>query len=77
LLVEPEQQALGEAVSFLLAGPQLAAAMGVEARRYAVNNFSFDRHVNAYDDLYRKVISDYCTKLTNRTRHGGNNDKVQ
>src|SRR5262249_15359544 len=59
LLVEPEQQALGEAVTFLLAGPQVAAAMGVKARRHAVNNFSFDRHVNAYDGLYRKVISEY------------------
>jgi glycogen(starch) synthase len=65
LLVEPEQQALGEAVCFLLAGPRVAAAMGVEARRFAVNNFGFDRHVNAYDSLYRKIISDYSTKLTN------------
>jgi len=65
LLVEPEQQALGEAVSFLLAGPQVAAAMGVEARRHAVKNFGFDRHVNAYDSLYRKIISDYSAKPTN------------
>jgi glycogen(starch) synthase len=62
LLVEPEQQAIGEAVSFLLARPEVAAAMGREARRRAVNNYSFDRHVNAYDDLYRKVILESNTK---------------
>src|SRR4030095_14355456 len=65
LLVEPEQQTLAEAVSFLLARAHVAAAMGVEARRHAVKNFGFDRHVNAYDSLYRKIISDYSAKPTN------------
>jgi glycogen(starch) synthase len=65
LLVEPEQQTLAEAISFLLARPHVAASMGVEARRHAEKNFAFDQHVNAYDTLYRKIISDYSTKLTN------------
>jgi glycogen(starch) synthase len=46
------------AIISLLERPELARQMGDAARRRAREVFSWERHVNAYDELYRKLISD-------------------
>jgi glycogen(starch) synthase len=57
LLVEPEDsRALAEAIAFLLERPEVARGMGEAARRRAQEVFSWERHVDAYDTLYRRLI---------------------
>ena len=57
LLVEREDEhALGLAIAELLEHPRRAERMGEEARRHARSSFRFDRHVDAYEGLYRRVI---------------------
>jgi glycosyltransferase involved in cell wall biosynthesis len=56
LLVDGENsQQLGEAIAFLLAHPEQAAAMGQAGSRRAQQLFSWDRCVEGYDALYRRV----------------------
>jgi glycogen(starch) synthase len=56
LLVEREDsQALAEAIAYLLDHPGIAAEMGQAARRRAHEVFGFQRHVDAYDALYRRL----------------------
>jgi len=58
LLVEKDDpQALAEAIAWLLAHPDQAAEMGQAARRRALEIFSWERCVDAYDALYRKVAT--------------------
>ena len=55
LLVEKEDaRGLAEAISFLIAHPDVAAQMGRAARRRVEAVFGWERHVNAYDVLYRQ-----------------------
>lgn len=57
LLVENENvPALTEAIAFLLVNPEVAAEMGRAGRRRAQALFSWERHIDAYDDLYEKLI---------------------
>jgi glycogen(starch) synthase len=64
ILVESEDTAaLAEAIACLLDHPDKAAQMGQGARHRAEEVFSFQRHVDAYDALYRKLTVD---------RHTGN-----
>lgn len=57
LLVEKENgTALAEAIAFLLDHPETALRMGQAARHRAQQVFSFERHVDAYDALYRQLI---------------------
>jgi glycogen(starch) synthase len=57
LLVEPEDsKALGEAIAWLLGNPHAAAEYGREARRQALEKFSFDRCADQYDALYRRLM---------------------
>jgi glycosyltransferase involved in cell wall biosynthesis len=59
LLVEPEDsKALAEAISFLLTHLDTAAQLGAEARRRALEMFNWDRCVDAYDALYRRLIQE-------------------
>jgi glycogen(starch) synthase len=44
------------AIMSLLQQPEIARQMGRAARLRAQDIFSWERHVNAYDELYRKVI---------------------
>jgi glycosyltransferase involved in cell wall biosynthesis len=56
LLVEPEDsRALAQAIELLLEHPASARAMGQAARRRVRELFSWARHVDAYDALYRKL----------------------
>jgi len=58
LLVEKENsKALAEAVSFLLSQPQAAAAMGDAARRRVQEVFSFKNCVDAYEVVYRRLMT--------------------
>ena len=53
--------------------------MGVEARRHAVRILALTGHVNAYDGLYRRIISDH-THNANELGHAPtvcNNDKLE
>jgi glycosyltransferase involved in cell wall biosynthesis len=57
LLVESDNSAqLRDATTFLLARPDIATRMGQAARRRMQTEFSWERHVHAYDALYRKMI---------------------
>lgn len=59
LLVEPEDsKALAEAISFLLEHLDTAVYFGGEARRRALEMFNWDRCVDAYDALYRRLIQE-------------------
>jgi len=56
-VVEPEDShALAEAIAHLLDHPEAATKMGEAARRRAQELFSWKRHVDAFDALYRRVI---------------------
>jgi len=57
LLVKPEdRERLAEAILFLLSHPQVAIAFGKAALRRAQETFSFNRYVDAYNDLYLSLI---------------------
>jgi glycosyltransferase involved in cell wall biosynthesis len=51
-------QALSEAIELLLKQPEKARCMGWAARERARKEFSWKRHVDAYDAQYRKLIMD-------------------
>lgn len=56
MLVPPDDPlALEAALSHLLDRPDLAVAMGKEARRRARSDFSLEQHVSSYDTLYRRL----------------------
>ena len=55
-LVEPEDvSGFAEAVITFLKNPALAVDMGKTARRRAKEMFGFERHVDAYDQLYHRI----------------------
>jgi glycosyltransferase involved in cell wall biosynthesis len=56
LLVEREDpSALAAAITRLLAHPDEAAALGERARVSALARFGWTAHVDAFDDLYRRL----------------------
>ena len=58
-LVEPENsRALAEAITFLLEHPGTAKQMGHTARDRAQKEFNWQKHVDAFDALYRELIMD-------------------
>jgi glycogen(starch) synthase len=58
LLVEKgDSRGLAEALAFLLDHPEVATAMGQTARRRVQEVFSFERCVDAYDTLYRRLTT--------------------
>jgi glycogen(starch) synthase len=57
-LVEKENsQALAEAIAFLLEHPTTATQMGQTGRTRALEQFGWDRYVDAYDTLYRRLVT--------------------
>lgn len=63
LLVEREDaRGLADAIASLLECPDDARRMGQAARRRGLEVFSFDRHVEAYDELYRTLVSNERTR---------------
>jgi glycogen(starch) synthase len=67
LLVERENSsAIAEAIAFLLEHPDVAAQMGRDARSRARDVFSWERFVDSYDALYRRLIRHAdCVDSTN------------
>src|SRR5437773_401145 len=47
--------AFARAITTLLDQPEIARQMGWAARRRAQELFSWDRYVDAYDEIYRKL----------------------
>ena len=63
LLVERDDfAALGPAVALLLDHPHIAVQMGDAARKRALQTFTFERHVNAYETLYVEVVERWRVK---------------
>jgi glycosyltransferase involved in cell wall biosynthesis len=61
LLIEPEDvSGLTDALSFLLAHPDRAAEMGSAGHRRVQELFSWEKCVDAYDALYRRLGGAYC-----------------
>jgi glycosyltransferase involved in cell wall biosynthesis len=59
LLVEPGNvPALAAAIASLLDQPVMAARLGRAARARARRCFGWDRHVDAYDALYRQLVGE-------------------
>jgi len=59
LLVEKEDSnGLAQAISFLLGHPEAAVSMGQAAQRRIEVAFSWEKHVDAYDTLYRRLIGE-------------------
>lgn len=57
LLVKNEDtHALAGTIAYLLDCPKVAVEMGLAGRRRAQELFSWERHINAYDELYKKLI---------------------
>jgi glycogen(starch) synthase len=60
LLVDNESSgALAEAIAYLLDHPKAATQMGQAARQRARDVFSWERCVNSYAAIYRKIIAGY------------------
>jgi glycogen(starch) synthase len=57
LVDKDDSQALAQAIAMLLDRPQTAQRMGAAARHRALDAFSFERHVEAYDAVYRRLIN--------------------
>lgn len=55
LVDDATPEAFAAAIRLLLEQPQTATAFGHAARRRAQELFSFERYVDAYDELYRKI----------------------
>jgi glycogen synthase len=56
MLVDPDaSQALAEAIALLLQRPDLRKQMGQAAQRRSGELFSWERFVDAYDALYRRI----------------------
>jgi glycogen synthase len=63
LLVDPgDWQGIAKAIEFLLRQPKVATQFGQAARRRIQALFSFERYVDAYDALYRKLTSK-CSRV--------------
>jgi glycosyltransferase involved in cell wall biosynthesis len=59
LLVEKEDSnALADAISFLIDKPDAAVRMGKSAQRRVEAVFNWEKHVDAYDALYRRLIGE-------------------
>jgi glycogen(starch) synthase len=57
LLVDKDDSTgLAHAIAFLIDNPDAAVRMGKAARRRAETVFSWEKHVNAYDALYKQLI---------------------
>ena len=72
LLVENENATeLAEAIRMLIERPEVAIRMGQAARNRAIKSFGWDRCVDAYDMLYRKLIQGVITASAEQVIHEG------
>jgi glycogen(starch) synthase len=64
LLVERENsQAIAAAIAYLLDHPDIAVKMGQAAQWRARESFNWERHVDAYDALYRRLRNEFVNAL--------------
>ncbi len=56
LVERDDSHALAEAITYLLDHPEVATRMGEAARRRAQELFSWTRHVDAFDAVYRRLV---------------------
>jgi len=69
LLTECENsRALAQAIELLLEQPERARRMGWAARERAQKEFGWERHVDAYEGLYRKLIMDAPSRASVNSR---------
>ena len=70
-LVVPKEDpvALADAMIRLLADPRRATAMGQNARRRALEHFGWEHFLDAYDALYRRLLDEPVTEVTDGSRH--------
>jgi glycosyltransferase involved in cell wall biosynthesis len=58
LIVErDDSNALAAAIAYLVDHPDMAAQMGRAARNRAQTIFDWERHIDAFDELYRRLIN--------------------
>jgi glycogen synthase len=57
-----DSHALAQAIAFLLDHPEIAAELGRAARVRAQELFSWDGHLDAHEDLYRRCVVDAPTR---------------
>lgn len=63
LLVEPERpEALAEAMQRLMDDPLLAADLGRRARERARREYSLDRMVDRYLEVYERVVAEHARR---------------
>jgi colanic acid biosynthesis glycosyl transferase WcaI len=64
LVVPPESpDALADAVLKLYENPQLAAQLGHQGRKFAVENYAFEQALDRYEQLFTDVITNRATNL--------------
>ena len=56
LIEKDDSQSLAQAIAYLLDHPETAQRMGREGRRHARAVFDWERCVDAYDTLYRRLV---------------------
>jgi glycogen(starch) synthase len=65
LLIEPDDdQALAEAMAWLLDHPEPARQMGQAARRRAQQVFGWERYVEAHDALYQHLVAKWRRRVS-------------
>jgi glycogen(starch) synthase len=63
LLVENKNtSAFADAITFLLKNPLKAKQMGQNARKRVIETFSFERYIDSYTTLYRKISSGFFNR---------------
>jgi colanic acid biosynthesis glycosyl transferase WcaI len=64
IVVPPESpEALAKAVLKLYENPQLAAQLGHQGRKFAVENYAFEQALDRYEQLFADVIANRATNL--------------
>jgi colanic acid biosynthesis glycosyl transferase WcaI len=67
-VVEPEQpHKLAEAILHLQENPAEAEALGLQGRRYAVLNYSFEQALSRYEELFYQITAARQTNLPGMT----------
>jgi glycosyltransferase involved in cell wall biosynthesis len=65
LFAKEDVAALSEKLALLLSHPEVAIQLGETARRRVQERFSFERFVDRYDVVYRKVVGRTCRTAAN------------
>jgi len=58
-LCETDAESIKNAISYLLANPELCNMLGKNARKYALDTVSLDRIIKMEIDVYRSILGDF------------------